>query len=46
MAADRWHAETDAGLIERHATSDADRVAAIEAADRALASLWSMPDAV
>jgi pyrroloquinoline-quinone synthase len=44
--ADRMHAETDAALIDRHATGDPERIAAIHGADRALTSLWAMLDAV
>ena len=44
--ADQMHAETDAALIARHASGDADRLAAIHGADRALTALWSMLDSV
>ncbi len=44
--ADQMHAETDAALIARHTTTDADRLAAIHGADRALTALWSMLDSV
>jgi pyrroloquinoline-quinone synthase len=44
--ADRFHAETDAALIARHATTHEDRLAAIDAADRALGVLWSTLDSV
>lgn len=44
--ADRFHAETDAALIARHATTHEDRLAAIDAVDRALSGLWSMLDSV
>jgi pyrroloquinoline-quinone synthase len=43
---DRFHAETDAALIARHATTHEDRLAAIDAADRALSGLWSMLDSM
>jgi pyrroloquinoline-quinone synthase len=44
--ADRFHAEIDAALIGRHTSGDADAIATIHAADRALAALWSMLDSV
>ncbi len=44
--ADRFHAETDAALIARHATTHEERLAAIDAADRALSELWSMLDSM
>jgi pyrroloquinoline-quinone synthase len=44
--ADRFHAETDAALIARHATTHEDHLAAIDAADRALGALWSALDSM
>ena len=44
--ADRFHGETGAARIARHAKTREDNFAAIDAADRALSRLWSMLDSV
>jgi pyrroloquinoline-quinone synthase len=43
--ADVWHARTGADLIAQHCAIQSDRELAVEAADRALAALWSLLDA-
>jgi len=44
--ADVWHSQTDARLIEKHCSSEADADCAIEAGQRALDSLWSALDSM
>jgi pyrroloquinoline-quinone synthase len=43
--ADVWHARAGADLIAQHCATARDRELAIDAADRALAALWSLLDA-